>query len=106
MIDSFKEIFVNRLGLIEFYARLERGAPLLKFEIAVDLDKVGLINSEIVEEIVAKALRKVLATPLIDGYPISLKLSHLKWRVTNDEVDKVLQALGLKVERGSREMLS
>ena len=106
MTNSIKEIFINKLGLIEFYARLERGAPLLKFEIAINLDKIGLVDSEVVEEVVAKALRKVLATPLINGYPISLRLSHLKWRVTNDEVDKVLQALGLKIERGSREMLS
>ncbi len=104
-IDLLKEVFLKKLGLIEFYARLERAAPLLKIEIAIDLSKQSLVNSELIDEIIANVLKKLLSIPILGGYPLSLRLSHSKWKITNKELDKVLRTLGLDIERGGREML-
>jgi hypothetical protein len=102
-LNSF---YMENVGLIEFYARLSRGSPILKIEIAFDLGEVGWDPGEdYVEESINRVIEALLSIPQSGGYPLPLKVAHERGRVRREDMDRVLSALGLALERSGRVML-
>jgi NurA-like 5'-3' nuclease len=83
--------FFKSLTITLFYARLEDGGPMLRFEVPGRLEEGG------VEELLDS-----LAPYVAGGYPYPLGRAHLDVEVGDDDVERVAQALGLhKVEEVS-----
>ena len=83
--------FFKSSTLTLFYARLEEGGPVLRFEVPRRLEEGG------VEELLDS-----LAPYVAGGYPYPLGRAHLDVEVGDDDVERVAQALGLhKVEEVS-----
>jgi len=96
-LDSF---YRERLGLLEFYVRLDPGAPILKVEIAFDLEEGGDPGASV--ERVVSALESL---PRARGYPLSLTIAHRRAHLGSEEVERILDLLGLELERRERWML-
>ena len=101
---GLNKFYMEDIGLIEFYTRLIRGGPILKVEIAVRLGDVR-DEEDFIEEQVSRVIRHLHAIPNTNGYPLPLKVAHERGRVRREDVDRVLSALGLSLERTGRVML-
>ena len=91
--------FYEDLAVYSFYARLSKGGPILKVEVAVPPGGPGP------EEAAERAYRALASLPLKGGYPYPLVAAHSRARVTREDMERVLHALGLSLERRSRHML-
>ena len=90
--------FYSGIVRVEFYARLDPGAPILAVEAAMPRDWDPL-------EVYERALHGLLALPRARGYPLSLAVAHERTHITEAEARRVLEALGLGLERRERWML-
>ena len=94
------EFYRERLGLAEFYLRLDTGAPILKVEVAFDADSTGDPGG-----LVERAVRALMGLPRARGYPLSLIVAHQRARLGRGDVERVLSILGLELERRGRWVL-
>ncbi len=96
------EFYRDLLGLAEFYVRLESGGPILKVEVAFNALRYG---EDDVADLVEGVVSALSSLPLARGYPYTLLVAHSRARLTRDDMDRVLHALGLGLERSGRHML-
>lgn len=99
---GLEEFYSERLGLIQFYARMERGSPILGFEAALDLDA---LDPDGVEEAALRVASMILSLPMSNGYPLPLKMAHERGRIAGSDAERVLSVLGLSLERRGRSVL-
>ncbi|MEM4699866.1 MAG: DNA double-strand break repair nuclease NurA [Candidatus Nezhaarchaeales archaeon] len=76
--------FFRSLRLTLFYARLEEGGPVLRFEVP------GALSGGEVEELLDE-----VAPYSVAGYPYPLSKAHQDVEVGNDEIERVVRILGL-----------
>ncbi|GAB6147493.1 DNA double-strand break repair nuclease NurA [Stetteria hydrogenophila] len=100
---NLNDFYEERLGIAEFYVRLDRDGPILKVEVAFDASRHSDDEARSMAEGVVSAL---LSLPRAQGYPLTLKVAHSRARLTSSELRRALHALGLDLERCGRRMLS
>ena len=83
--------------LIEVYARLRDGTPMLKIEMC------GRTKRSMESDI--KELLCMLSYHSVAGYPYCLKLAHKYCKVSNDDVNRLVNIYGFTNEIGSRDVL-
>jgi len=105
-ILGLQEFYMERMVVVEFYARLARGGPWLMIDLVLDGEKVGVPGPGEVEEIVEDALSRILSVPLSRGYPVSLIVAHRRARITRDQAQMYLNGLRLQSEPQARGMLN
>ena len=81
------DAFFRSMDLTLFYARLEDGGPVLRFEVP------GRLRHEEVEE-----LLETIAPYSVAGYPYPLEKAHRDVEVEGTELDKVARIIGLYAE--------
>ena len=84
-------------SLIEVYARLRDGTPMLKIEIC------GRTKRRMESDI--KELLCMLSYHSVAGYPYCLKLAHKYCKVSNEDVNRLVNIYGFTNEIGSRDVL-
>jgi hypothetical protein len=90
--------FYSKVRRLEFYTRLDPGAPIVAVEAALPPDwDAG--------EAFERALRGLMSLPRARGYPLSLIVAHERTHITDSDARRVLEALGLGLERRERWML-
>ena len=87
------------LAVIEIYARLREGMPLLRIEL---LKSIWETPSE--HEI--KKVLSLLRYHSVAGYPYCLKLAHKTCKISNDDIDRLASIYSLQNEQGSRDALN
>ena len=104
-ILGLDEFYVDRLLIVEFYARLARNGQWLLIDLALDRDLYGEPGPGEAEAIVEDAVSRLLSVPLTRGYPLSLVVAHRHARLTPEEARYYLAGLGLRYEPRARGML-
>jgi len=97
---GLREFYSTRLLRVEFYARLDPGAPILAVEAA--FPEGGPWGPRSAFE---RALRGLLSLPRTRGYPLSLIVAHRRTHIDSSLARRVIEALGLSLERRERWML-
>jgi len=105
-ILGLHEFYMERMVVVEFYARLARGGPWLMIDLVLDGEKVGVPEQWEAKEIVEDALSRILSVPLSRGYPVSLIVAHRHARITRDQAQMYLNGLRLHSEPQARGMLN
>ncbi|MEM4145439.1 MAG: DNA double-strand break repair nuclease NurA [Candidatus Nitrosocaldus sp.] len=77
------------------YARLKQCTPIIKVEIPGE-------RSE--QEV--RGMLNMLYPESISGYPYVLRLAHERCKISNDDMLKLADMLGLSIEEGGREVLN
>jgi DNA double-strand break repair nuclease NurA len=91
---GFSKPHYEPIGVSVFYARLAEFAPCLKIEVP---GKIG--------EAEAKGVLDILNSKSFNGYPYVLRLAHERCRITNEDMLRLADVLGLNIEPGGREVL-
>lgn len=92
---GFSKPSYEPIGVSFFYARLADFAPCLKVEVPGEVDDAE-----------AKKVLDVLKSRSFNGYPYVLRLAHQRSRISNDDMLRLAEALGLNIEMGGREVLA
>lgn len=93
-VSGFSRPQYEPIGVSFFYARLADFAPCLKIEVP------GKIA-----EAEAKKVLDVLNTRSFNGYPYVLRLAHQRCRISNEDMLRLVEVLGLNIETAGREVL-
>ena len=102
-IAGIRGFYEDRIALVEFYARLKRGGPVLLVGVVLPSEKVErdpLYANDIARDVLA-SLQSIPG----DGYPAPLFIAHHKAKITQGEVDSVKGILGLDAEAPGRYVL-
>ncbi len=91
---GFSKPYYEPIGVSVFYARLAEFAPCLKIEVP---GKIG--------ETEAKGVLDILNSRSFNGYPYVLRIAHQRCRITNEDMIRLADMLGLNIEVGGREVL-
>ncbi len=107
-IAGIKKFYEEELALVEAYARLSRGGPLLLIGIVVHSREVPDSKDDRIPwatEKVEQALSMLRSLPG-PGYPIPLFVAHQRAKIDGGEARAVSGILGLEAEVPDRLMLS
>ncbi|MCE4625783.1 MAG: DNA double-strand break repair nuclease NurA [Desulfurococcales archaeon] len=102
---ELKAFYEGRLGVLELYARISPGKPILKVDIAFDLKQWNPKSAEEAEEKAVEVLEGLSLLSGETGYPFPLLRAHRNARIGWEGKEAVIRALGLGLERRSRSML-
>lgn len=91
---GFSKPHYEPIGVSVFYARLAEFTPCLKVEVP---GKIG--------ETETKRVLDILNSKSFNGYPYVLRLAHERCRITNEDMIRLAEVLGLNIEVGGREVL-
>jgi DNA double-strand break repair nuclease NurA len=91
---GFSKPHYEPIGVSVFYARLAEFAPCLKIEVP---GRIG--------ETEANGTLDILNSKSFDGYPYVLRLAHERCKITNEDLKRLAELLGLNIEVGGREVL-
>lgn len=92
--SGYSEPYYDKIGITVFYARLADYTPCLRFEVPGKLD-----DDEI------RYFIDAIYTNCVSGYPYVLRLAHESCKVSDKDMDKLSNALGLEIEMGGREVI-
>ena len=97
---GFSKVFVERRYgqsklISSTFIRLSDSTPIIKLE---------FLGGGIDDNRIKDTMNKIAGTS-IGGYPYSLKLAHNKCKISDKELSKITNMLGLNNEIGSREVL-
>ncbi|MER3407817.1 MAG: hypothetical protein C4292_03330 [Nitrososphaera sp.] len=85
--------------LVEVYARLREGMPLVRIEL-VKRPWMAADEHDI------KRVMDMLRYHSVAGYPYCLKLAHKTCKISNDDIDRLASIYSLHNEQGARDALN
>jgi hypothetical protein len=86
--------YLDPIGVTVFYTRVADFTPCLRIEVPGKLD-----DQEV------RGLVDVLSTSSVSGYPYELRIAHERCKVSNEDMERLANILGLNIETGGREVL-
>ncbi len=104
--DPYGRFFGCNIIVVDFYARLDPGGPILRIERAYPLEEAEPLNPKWAEEAVEETLRLIQGLPRRSGYPYPLLTAHRQASLPRDELYAAVRILGLGAEKLGRGMLS
>ena len=92
--SGFSKPYYESIGVSILYARLAEFSPCLKIEVPGKIDETE-----------AKDVLDILNSRSFNGYPYVLRLAHERCLITNEDMIRLADALGLNIETGGRAVL-
>lgn len=92
--SGYSKPHYDKIGITVFYARLDDYEPCLRIEVP------GQLNEE-----ECKRIYNVVSSKRLNGYPYALYLAHNRCKISNEDIERLVNVLGLDIELGSREVL-
>ncbi len=104
---GLRELFNERLVVLELYARLERDKPILKIQIVLDLERNGeiLLFPEDQIALAGEVLERILSLSQKTGYPWKLVEADRRAKVGHRDLEMAQTLLGLRFQFSPREGL-
>ena len=93
-LPGYSKPYYDNVGVTIFYVRLSESTPCIRVEAP------GKINNSEAERLI-----DILETSSVSGYPYVLRLAHEQCKVSNDDLERLANILGLNIEIGGREVL-
>ena len=91
---GYSQPYYDPIGVSVFYARLSDHSPCLRVEVPGEMKEGG--QKDVVD---------VLGGSSVDGYPYELRIAHESCVVSNGDMERLVDMLGLTGETGGREVL-
>ena len=91
---GYSQLYYDPIGVSVFYVRLSDHSPCLRVEVPGEMKEGG--QKEMVE---------VLGSSCVDGYPYELRIAHESCVVSNKDMERLVDMLGLTGEIGGREVV-
>lgn len=91
---GYSEPYFDPIGVTVFYTRLADFTPCLRIEVPGKQDDQEVRGSV-----------DVLSASSISGYPYELRIAHERCKVSNGDMHRLANILGLSIETGGREVL-
>jgi len=91
---GYSSPYLDKGGVTVFYVRLSDRSPCLRVEAPGEVDGRG-----------QRELMDALGSYSVDGYPYPLRVAHESCRISNEDMRRLVDILGLAAETGGREVL-
>jgi len=91
---GYSQLYYDPIGVSVFYVRLSDHSPCLRVEVPGEMKEGG--QKEVVD---------VLGSSSVDGYPYELRIAHESCVVSNKDMERLVDMLGLTGEIGGREVV-
>ena len=104
--EPYGSYFGCEIAVIDFYARLDPGGPILRVERAYPISEADLVDPEWRRNAVEETIELIQGLPRRSGYPYPLLTAHRQASLSRDELYAAVRVLGLGAERLGRGMLS